>query len=108
MELRRGSYETVGSYNNHKSFLSTAVPATVLSSLFDLILSGALGTYIMEVQKQVRTRKWLLKVPQRSQSSDMNPASQTHMVSDSSPYTLPKMDWLNYKAIRHQCFNSLA
>lgn len=54
MELSRGSYATLESYNNHKSFLRTAVPATVLSSLFDLILSGALGIDIMEVQKQVR------------------------------------------------------
>lgn len=54
MELRRGYYETLGSYNNHKSFLSCAVPATVVSSLFDLILSDSPGINIMEVQKQVR------------------------------------------------------
>ena len=102
MELRRGRNETLGSCNkNCKSFWSTSVPATVLHSLFDLILRGVLAINIVRVQKQkVRTMEWLPKFPQWSWSSDVNPACQTHMASASSPSTRPKIDWLNYKAIK--------
>ena len=65
--------------------------ASVLSSLFDLTLQGALVISVAGLQKQkAGTVEGLPMVPQRS--SDVNPAHQFHTASATSASIVPKIN----------------